>query len=117
MGKAVLIFLLGVQCIAAEVEALKICTVCHETAAPPFSLVYRRYLMLYSSKARIEKRMVNFLTAPSKKRSSMPEGMKNRFNPQEHPAFDAQTVHKAVKALIRKEDLIPKIVVSTSVKK
>lgn len=87
------------------------CLTCHEVSAPPLSLVYRRYLMLYSSKDRIEKRMVSFLTAPSKEKSSMPEGMKNRFNPQNHPVFEKEEARRAVKRVIEKEDLIKRIVV------
>ncbi len=114
MGKVVLIFLLGFRCIAAEGDAMKTCAGCHETTAPPFSLVYRRYLMLYSSKAHIEKRMVDFLTAPSKKRSSMPEGMKIRFNPQKHPSYDPIEAKQAVGMIVQQEDIIPKIVVPKS---
>ncbi len=86
------------------------CLTCHDVSAPPLSLLYRRYLMLYSSKDRIEERMVSFLTAPSKEKSSMPEGMKNRFNPQNHPIFEKEEARRAVKRVIEKEDLIKKII-------
>ncbi|WP_456381604.1 hypothetical protein [Hydrogenimonas sp.] len=87
------------------------CLTCHEKTAPPLSLVYRRYLMLYSSKRQIERRMIDFLKAPSKEKSSMPEGMKNRFNPQLHPSFDEKVAEKAVEKVIEKEDPIKRIVV------
>ncbi len=112
MERVVLVLFLGFHSIAAGQSAIpQRCTVCHEKSAPPLSLVYRRYLMLYSSKARIEKKMVDFLTAPSKEKSAMPEGMKNRFNPQNHPAFATSVAKEAVDKLIEKEDLIPRIVV------
>ena len=112
MGRLALILLLCVQWLPAESTASYArCTACHEKSAPPLSLVYRRYLMLYSSKARIQKHMVDFLVAPSKAKSAMPEGMKNRFKPQNHPSFPPQVARKAVETLIEKEDLIPKIVV------
>ena len=112
MGKVVLILLLGLSCLVAdESPNTASCTVCHEKSAPPLSRIYRRYLMLYSSKERIQKRMIDFLHAPSKAKSAMPEGMKNRFNPQKHPAFSPQIAKKAVDTLIEKEDLIPRIVV------
>ncbi len=110
MGKAFLIFILILQYTIAEEDIIKKCDSCHETTAPPLSLIYRRYLVLYSSKANIERRMVGFLASPSKKRSSMPEGMKNRFNPQKHPQFASSIAKQAVKTLIRREDIIPKIV-------
>jgi len=90
------------------------CLACHATTAPPLSLVYRRYLMLYSSKPRIVERMSRFLVRPGKKISSMPEGMKNRFNPELHPAYDPQTAEKAAEAVVEKEDVLKKIVVETS---
>lgn len=112
MGRLALTLFLCMQWLpAASVSDLARCAACHETKAPPLSLIYRRYLILYSSKARIQERMIDFLTAPSKAKSAMPEGMKNRFNPQNHPRFKPQTIQKTVKKLIEKEDLIPKIVV------
>ncbi len=112
MGRVILILILGIQCLPAKkTAALSQCAACHNASAPPLSLVYRRYLMLYSSKERIQKRMIDFLLAPSKAKSSMPEGMKNRFNPQKHPAFSPQIAKKAVDTLIEKEDLIQKIIV------
>ena len=112
MGRVALILLLGLQCLVAdENPVLERCTACHERSAPPLSLIYRRYLMLYSSKARIRQEMVDFLSAPSKEKSAMPEGMKNRFNPQNHPAFSPSVAKEAVERLIKKEDLIPHIVV------
>ena len=58
------------------------CTACHSTQAPPLSLVYRRYLMLYSSKGRIAERMTAFLVRPTKKGSSMPEGIRAASTPR-----------------------------------
>ena len=112
MGRVVLILLLGLQCLpAGKPPALSQCTACHSASAPPLSLVYRRYLMFDSSKERIRKHMVDFLTAPSKEKSAMPEGMKNRFNPQKHPVFSPSDAQRAVQELIEQEDLIPRIVV------
>jgi hypothetical protein len=87
------------------------CTACHSMQAPPLSLVYRRYLMLYSSKGRVAERMVAFLTHPTKKGSSMPEGMKSRFNPQNHPPFPLEEAKEAVGELIEREDLLKRIVI------
>ena len=111
---ALLLALSSILLFGGEESVAKQCLTCHDVSAPPLSLVYRRYLMLYSSKKRIEKRMVNFLKAPSKERSSMPEGMKNRFNPQNHPSFDENVAEKAVESLIEKEDPIKRIVVRAS---
>ncbi len=91
------------------------CAECHRKNAPPLAFVYRRYLMLYSAKSRVRDRMVDFLTAPSRKKSAMPRGMKNRFNPQNHPAYSRAVAEKAVENLIEKEDIIPHIVIPQKV--
>ena len=112
MGRVVILLILALSGIAAEPTLpLPRCTACHTKNGPPLSLIYRRYLMLYSSKERIQKRMIDFLHAPSKAKSAMPEGMKNRFNPQKHPAFSPQIAKKAVEILIEKEDLIQRVIV------
>jgi|GEM_PF-1881707 len=94
-------------------DALSACQTCHAKAAPPLALVLRRYLLLYSAKEDVAKKMKAFLMHPSKKRSAMPEGMKNRFNPQLHPAFSAPAAKTAVWALILREDPIKKIMPPT----
>ncbi len=112
MGRIIILLILVLSGFAAEPTSLPArCTACHTTSGPPLSLIYRRYLMLYSSKERIQKRMIDFLRTPSKAKSAMPEGMKNRFNPQKHPAFSPKIAKKAVDTLIEKEDLIQKIIV------
>ena len=112
MVKVVLFFMLVFQSIASETDILQKCLVCHENSAPPFTMVYRRYLMLYSSKSKIKKSMIDFLTAPSRKKSSMPEGMKSRFYPESHPVYSFYEVKKSVTELINREDIIPKITFS-----
>ncbi len=87
------------------------CIHCHTASAPPFPMIYRRYLMLYSSKSRIAAHMEAFLRKPSAKGSAMPEGMKTRFHPQNHPAFDTKSIHEAVSELIRTEDVVPRLIV------
>lgn len=109
MVKAVLFFILAFQSMASETDVLQKCLVCHENSAPPFAMVYRRYLVLYSSKSKIKKRMIDFLTSPSRKKSSMPEGMKRRFYPESHPVYSYDEVNKSVTELIHREDIIPKI--------
>ena len=111
MGRAVMILILALSGLVAEsVSPPARCAVCHEKSAPPLSLIYRRYLMLYSSKERIQKRMIDFLSAPSKAKSAMPEGMKNRFNPQKHPVFIPRVARKAVDKLIEQENLVSRII-------
>ncbi len=112
MGKLVLIVLLTLEWLSAK-EGILIqkCAVCHKNDAPPLARIYRRYLMLYSSKERIKKRMVDFLVSPSLQKSAMPLGMRKRFNPQTHPSFSSSIAQQAVEELIKKEDIVKHIIV------
>lgn len=109
MGKVIFIFIFLLQSMASESNSLQKCLVCHKNSAPPFAMVYRRYLMLYSSKFEIKKRMVDFLIAPSRNKSSMPEGMMIRFYPENHPIYSYDEVNKSVDEVINREDIIQKI--------
>ncbi|WP_457605349.1 hypothetical protein [Nitratifractor sp.] len=114
MGKvmiATLWLLAGLLWGQSPSDPLGRCMACHSRAAPPLSFVYRHYLALYSAQDRIEERMLRFLAHPSAELSSIPEGMKRRFDPAGHPAFAPALARSAVEALIRREDPIPKIVV------
>ncbi len=112
MERVAFIFVLLLECmIAKEDTALKRCAVCHESKAPPLSRIYRRYLMLYSSKERIRNKMVDFLVSPSLQKSAMPLGMRKRFNPQAHPAYSKTVAKEAAKELIEKFDIVPRIIV------
>ncbi len=111
MGKLILLLGLTLPVLCAPKTSLTRCMQCHATSAPPFPMIYRRYLMLYSSKSRIAAHMEAFLRKPSAKGSAMPEGMKSRFHPQNHPAFDAKSIHEAVSELIRTEDVVPRLIV------
>lgn len=106
----IILLILSTALLFANENALFKCNECHNNfKAPPYKKVYKHYLLEYSSKARVEKAMIDFLSAPSSKKSAMPRGMKRRFNPDEHYVFDAEIVSKAVKSIIEQEDLIKKL--------
>jgi len=110
MAKIIALILLLVELIfSGQRITLKSCNSCHQFNAPPLTMIYRRYLMLYSSKNIIKRRMVDFLLLPSDDKSSIPIGLKRRFKPSKHPKFDLDTASRCVEELIKSEDLIPKI--------
>ena len=109
----IILLLLSAAILLANESALSKCNECHNNfKAPPYKKVYRRYLLQYSSKAGVEKAMIDFLNAPSSKKSAMPKGMKRRFNPDEHPIFDAQVIKRAVKIIIEREDIVKRLILS-----
>ena len=112
MGKLVLLALLTLEWLSAKEGILtQKCSMCHQNDAPPLARIYRRYLMLYSSKERIKKRMVDFLVSPSLQKSATPLGMRKRLNPQAHPSFSSSIAQQAVEELIKKEDIVKHIIV------
>ncbi len=84
------------------------CDRCHQKQIP-YTMIYKRALLLYSSKSRIKKYLCDFLTNPSAPSSILPPGLKRRFDPSTHPIFDKATACKAIEELIEKEDIIKKL--------
>jgi len=112
MEKIVLLIFSTLLLFANE-DALTKCSECHNNfLAPPYKKVYKHYLLKYSSKAGVEKAMIDFLSAPISEKSAMPKGMKKRFNPDEHPIFDTQIIKKTVESIIEKEDIIKRLRIS-----
>jgi len=60
------------------------CLGCHREQKLPDNLIYRRYLLQYSSLERIEKALMNYLKHPSKDQSIMPSEFFLRF-PLKYP--------------------------------
>ena len=106
MEKIVLLLFSAVLLFCDE-SAISKCNECHANfLAPPYKKVYKHYLLKYSSKARVQKAMIDFLKAPSYDKSAMSKGLKKRFNPDEHLVFDDTIIDKAVRDIIEKEDII-----------
>ncbi len=112
MGK-IIVLVFSTMVLFGNDSDLNTCKKCHDGyGSPPYNMIYKRYLLYYSSKASVEKAMVDFLQAPSREKSAMPEGMKRRFHPEKHPAYNVKIAKKAVKYIIEKEDVIQKLKLS-----
>ena len=106
MGK-IIFLLFSVALLFGDENAISKCNECHRNfLAPPYKKVYKHYLLKYSSKVRVEKAMVDFLKAPSYEKSAMSKGFKKRFNPDKHFIFDNDVIIKAVRKIIKQEDII-----------
>ena len=67
------------------------CLGCHREQKLPDNLIYRRYLLRYSSPERIEKALTAYLRHPDKARSIMPPEFFLRF-PLKYPLMLENTV-------------------------
>ncbi len=105
MEKIILLIFSTILLFCDDSAVLK-CNECHNNfLAPSYKKVYKHYLLIYSSKVRVEKAMIEFLKAPSRKKSAMSKGMKKLFNPDEHPLFDNDMIGSAVGDIIKQEDV------------
>ncbi|NPA03635.1 MAG: hypothetical protein GXO61_02130 [Epsilonproteobacteria bacterium] len=98
-------FVLLVEVIAFANALHTYCDRCHLQYIP-YQMIYKRALLLYSSKRRILENLTNFLIDPSASKTILPPGLRNRFDPNEHPTFPKSVAQEAIKELIEQEDLI-----------
>jgi len=76
------------------------CLECHREQKLPDNLIYRRYLLKYSSRQRIEKALVEYLKHPSRKTSIMPVEFFLRFPMREPIKLDDTALHESVRKYI-----------------
>jgi len=86
------------------------CLACHTKQQIPSSLIYRRYLMKFSTPERIEKAMLDYLKAPKQSRSIMPPQFFLKFPMKSPMEVDAATLRKGVKAYIETFDIRKKLI-------
>jgi cytochrome c1 len=81
------------------------CLACHREQKLPDNLIYRRYLLKYSSQKRIEKALTSYLKIPSKEHSIMPREFFLRF-PMKYPTtLDEATLQGNIRAYMEQFDV------------
>lgn len=102
MGKIVfcLIILLSVGIAEENYETL--CAACHKAKGLPDQAIYRRYVLQYSSEAKIKKAMMDYLKNPSSEHSVMPEQFIARFGLKEQIKLSDALLEKAIEEMIEK---------------
>ena len=73
----IVIFLSLALLLQAEVNSS--CLACHAKNQIPNQLIYKRYLMKYSTEKNIEKAMIEYLKNPDQKNSIMPSAFFTKF--------------------------------------
>jgi hypothetical protein len=110
MGKIVLFILLTIG-ISADTSFLeKDCLSCHKAQQIPSSLIYRRYLMKYSTEARIEDAIFSYLKNPQKSTSIMPPQFFLKFPMKEALYLKDERLHKNIKAYLKAFDIKKKLI-------
>jgi hypothetical protein len=90
------------------------CLSCHKEQQIPSDLIYKRYLMKYSTQARIEKAMFRYLKEPRKSHSIMPQQFFLKFPMKPRMNIDDETLRKEIRRYIQKFDLKKRLILDKS---
>ncbi|BAF72344.1 hypothetical protein [Sulfurovum sp. NBC37-1] len=116
MGKIVWIFLavfvaLGAGENITDKALHEACLQCHSKQKIPSEMIYRRYLLTYSSKTLIREKIFAFLKAPSTETSIMPAPFFNKFSLKKASKLDDERLHRMIDDYIKHFDVDQKIYV------
>ena len=85
------------------------CLSCHAKQKIPSELIYRRYLMQYSTNTRIKKRLIPFLNNPTKVDSIMPKQFFLKFPEKKALDLNMTELEKSVQAYLDYFDIKKKL--------
>ncbi len=116
MGKVMFLFtLLYTVSTAQEVrvediqQLRKECLQCHVEQQIPSALIYRRYLMKYSTFERMQKAIFSYIKNPDQKHSIMPPQFFLKFPMKEVSTLDDDTLQKMIKRYLNTFDVKKKL--------
>ncbi len=81
------------------------CLNCHEKEKIPNEVIYKRYLLEYSTSKNIQKAMFNYLKNPTKNSSIMPPQFFIRFPMKQKSKLDDDRLKHNIKLYIQKFDI------------
>ena len=102
MGKIVLWILFTIVVIAQSDTLKQDCLTCHKDQQIPNNLIYRRYLMKYSTDERIEKAIFLYLKNPNKADSIMPPQFFLKFPMKKALSLDDKTLKEDIQSFLEK---------------
>jgi len=83
----------------------KNCIACHKKEQIPSYMIYKRYLLKYSVKKRIENAIYNYLKDPKKENSIMPKPFFLKFPMKKPTKLDDEDLKKSVQEFVEKFDV------------
>jgi len=81
------------------------CLKCHEQQNIPFEMIYKRYLIKYSSNIAIKEAMIKMCQNPSIENSELPRGFLRRFGVKDVCSLEEKELYKAIDELIEYYDI------------
>ncbi len=97
--------------LSTPVSLQSACLECHTALHIPSEMIYRRYLLRYSSKEAVSQRILLYLKHPSTATSIMPPPFFGKFPLKKAVPLDDATLRRLVDAYIDRFDIDGKIVV------
>ena len=91
----------------------KECLLCHKQQQIPDKLIYKRYLMQYSTDEKMSAAMMMYLKDPKKEHSIMPAPFFLKFPMKEKLALDDETLKKSISAYLQRFSMKKKLILST----
>jgi len=114
MGK--IIFILSLWATFMQAEGLQSntlydnCLKCHQEQQIPNNLIYKRYLMKYSTDDRMEKAMFAYLKDPKKEHSIMPAPFFLKFPMKKALELDDAVLKNNIKSYLEKYNMKKKLI-------
>ena len=87
------------------------CLVCHQKSQIPSQLIYKRYLLKYSTPERMQQVIYRYLKAPDKKNSIMPPQFFLKFAMKPETDLNDTQLHENIRLFLEKFDLKKRLVV------
>jgi len=115
MGKIVVIlgflslFLYAQESNTQDQAFTNTCLSCHQQQQIPSVLIYKRYLMKYSTNKGMEEAMFIYMKDPKKEHSIMPAPFFLKFPMKEKIDLDDDTLHKHIKSYLELFDIKKKL--------
>lgn len=95
---------------SAQQELQTNCLQCHIKDQIPNTLIYRRYLMKYSTQEAMNKVILKYLKDPQKKNSIMPPPFFSKFPMKEALDLDDATLEKNIHTFLETLDVKKKLI-------
>ncbi len=85
------------------------CLACHQQQQIPNDLMYKRYLMKYSTSRRMEEAMFTYMKDPKQEHSIMPAPFFLKFPMKEKISLDDSSLRKHIQAYLEEFDIKKKL--------
>ncbi len=103
MAKIVLVLVLSIFFLKADVQ--KSCLACHQKNQIPSELIYKRYLMKYSTSSAMQEAIFTYLKSPVQKESIMPSVFFLKFPMKKKMHMDDTTLRTEISAFLKHYDI------------